>query len=275
MSSFANSGPITAPMEFRLLRPDLRPEDIRVTDLNLMTKSVNDAVTATVFADIDQENARRVLKAVDASALFVGLANIDRARRGYQFIPTFPDVTVPAWERVVQAVEGDTYSRLPPQANIALRGMIRFAKKYGSDAQLIANTTRGELTGTATLEQSVEIVQAPQLVGETTLYGYLFRVGGRKRTTALIAPISGGLVTAKVPRSLAGALGARLYHHVGVEGLARWNARTLNIEAFEVRAITPYRDTPIDEAFQNIRERFGHHFDTVNVEEFMADIRGQ
>lgn len=111
------------------------------------------------------------------------------------------------------------------------------------------------------------------MVGETTLYGKIKRVGGED-PTILFKPFDGNPLSCKTTKELAKEAGALLYSIVGINGIAEWDSDTLQIKDFKILEFTPYRETPIQKAFNGLREIIGDWIDGIeDVESFCNELR--
>jgi hypothetical protein len=242
------------------VRGNIDPTSIRVADLVKVLDAVDAAVGSIVMQDTP----------INPSEVFVALAAVQPGSVGLAFAPSLPTPMIAAWDRIIRTLNTDTTSSLPRRARDAIRRIVAFTKQYDCEAELRTEQTQALAVVTA---QTV-VVDAPPILGQTTLYGTLFRIGGRRQPTAWIATIGSGTIQCRVSYPLARELGAKLYGPVGVRGEAAWNATTLKIDAFKITEVLDYNPLPIDEAVAEMRQRYGEHFDKVDVDALMRQLRG-
>jgi hypothetical protein len=95
------------------------------------------------------------------------------------------------------------------------------------------------------------------------LIGEVKRVGGVEPKVTF-QTIQGQTLYCTVTEELAKELAHHLYQEVKVRGAARWNSYTFSIEEFFITALLTYQPTPPAQAFQRLRESYGHYFDEIS-----------
>jgi hypothetical protein len=114
--------------------------------------------------------------------------------------------------------------------------------------------------------------------GDTTVYGLLHRVEG-DGSRALLMTREGDHLSVELPEPLAVELGSpgRLRTEIGIEGTATWRVDTWEIVEFQARRITAYEPhkTNLVRTFEALAEAAGDRWEGVDVERFVAKLRGR
>jgi hypothetical protein len=126
----------------------------------------------------------------------------------------------------------------------------------------------------ASISPSLEtrLESAPRLKGKTALTGKVHSVGGEKPSFKLRLA-SDELQACSCSDELARLAGKQLYCRIEVEGFAETNMSTGQIASFEAVALRPI-ERKVTDAVNSIRERFGEYFNTIDVDQFMKEMRG-
>ena len=116
-------------------------------------------------------------------------------------------------------------------------------------------------------------VETSQLAG-TTIYGKLLQVGGEPPIAIIDVAGTGHLIECTFDKSLARQLGKRIYTWVGLNGTATVEDVNLKVVAFAIEAMTPYKGTPVDEAFAKLSEIADPYYkDIDDVEAYVDSLR--
>lgn len=108
--------------------------------------------------------------------------------------------------------------------------------------------------------------------GETTLYGIVKAVGGVP-STAWIQTLEGKHILCQVDQKLAIKLGSLLYTRIGMSGIAKWDVTDSSIQAFQIKKITAYKETPLSEAFSLLSFEMGHYYNNIDALKWVSTIR--
>jgi hypothetical protein len=125
----------------------------------------------------------------------------------------------------------------------------------------------------ATLTPDFEIPKPGYITGQTTIYGEVVRVGGVEPKVE-IKTIAGQTLYCPFELKLASQLGALLYQLIGLDGDARWNTQSFEIEDFRVTGISEYRDISLIDAFQSLSAIAGRYYSDIDdVIGYVDDLR--
>lgn len=239
----------------------IRPEMVRAKDLSDVLLAVEEMISSTAFT-IDQAFSGEIT---------VGLSKIESNSLDLGFSSSLPNIVSPAWSRVIDAVNANNFNLLPRLARKGVRRVVRFTEKYKCDAQLYL-PSEGK-SAVATVTPKTVVRDAPVIRGETTLYGTLVRIGGR-RPKAWMSFIDGNALPCKTNEAVAKQLGGHLYNLIGVHGAVEWNAETLRVEAFTIDHLTDFKEVPARQAINELRVKYGRYFDDIgDADAFVSELR--
>ncbi len=129
-----------------------------------------------------------------------------------------------------------------------------------------------ERIGSISPTLEVKFTEAPKLQGTTTLSGTVRSVGG-ERPSFKLRLAGGDLAVCTCDEDLARQCGKFLYRKVVVEGVAKNNILTGEMESFEASAVV-LSERKLLSGIESIREKFGSVFDAIDPEAYMAQVRG-
>lgn len=129
-----------------------------------------------------------------------------------------------------------------------------------------------QLSLSATITKDTELPELNYIIGETTLFGKIINVGGRK-PKAKIELFDGSLISCDAPENIVIELGKNLYKEVALKGNAKWDSSTLKVESFSITEI----ETIFDKEKDPIKElkEFSHYFNDIDPDQFVSSIRGE
>lgn len=249
-------------IELRFTGAEMRPEIVRASDLGDVLRAIDEMIEAVA----QTENL------VSEMSLVTSLTLVSSGSLALRFTPSDWNAGKLAWQAISTAVSERLFHRLPRRATRAIRRVVEFGHRYNCDSELRLPEPDRVL---ATLPPDLVVVDAPLIVGETTLYGQVIRVGGRKPKVLIAAFDHSGTIACDVSQDIARILGGRLYTDIAVAGTAAWNSETLKIETFRIEQLLPYQRTSLANAFREMSERFGKYYDALgDVDDFMSSVRG-
>lgn len=250
-------------LELHFSGENISPDNIRIGEI----ATILDAFENVLLSIITEEHPT-----LTKESLTIGLHRINEGSLGLQFTSKLPEVVNPAFYKTAHSIKSGTGENLPPESFPYFEKILSFVKKHQAQADFIV--TNGRVEKLATLTPDFELPKPIYLIGQTTIFGEIVRVGGVEPKVEVKA-ISGQTIYCPFDISLASQLGSLLYQLVGLEGEARWDSRTHEIVDFLVTGISPYRNTPLLEAFQSLSEIAGKYYEEVDdVTGFIAELRG-
>lgn len=249
-------------LEIRFTGSGMKPGNIRSKELAEIIEAFEDMIVSVVLRDNP---------ALGREAVIIGLVNIKDESIGLQFLPNLTDLTIPATLRITESIAAHNFNQLPSTTIKSVQIIASFVKKYQCEAEL--RTYNGQAEVRAIITPSMEIPSIVSLIGETTLYGEIKRVGGIDPRVTL-RTIDGQTIYCDVSEELAKELGHRLYTQVALQGEAQWSPDTLQLEGFRIEKLLDYEEAPITEAFAELAKIVGDTFDDIDdVETFVVETR--
>lgn len=255
-------------VQFRFKVKELTPETTPLEDLFAVAKFVRALVLSAVSDGSvapDPLTCVSLLRVQKGSLTSVFSLSEDVA----QYVP-----------EIVHSIHEDRIDRLPKRVAQAVKDLDDFGKQQKLTLVIPRNkkadTPEVQLgRGRVFLFPSFEEITPTNPRGETVVYGRLVRIGGENSPKAEIAVPGEGRVAVDLGMDLARRLAPRLYTTVALSGEAEWNADSLRIEHFVLKAILDYEDLPIGKAFQCLAEAAGEDWNGVDVLEYVGETRGE
>lgn len=247
-------------IELRFVGGGITPPNTRASELAAMLEAAEALITSVVLQEHDE---------LTKDDLYIGLTIIEDKSLGLKFRPSLPNIVVPEFERLADAVKRRFFDFLPSEARDALRKIATFTRKNKCVAEFRSANSESIL---AVIEPELVIPIASRLHVQTTLYGRVVNAGG-KNPNVHIETLQGEMVICKGTQTQVKQLAGRLYSIVGVTGTGRCDVDTLEIVDFEIAEILPYEDTPIKEAIQELAQLAAPYFADVDAAEFVRSIR--
>lgn len=249
-------------LEIRLSGAGILPDTVRAGEIADILNSVEDMISSVAL----QRYPR-----LTRDDLLVGLVGIASGSIHLQFSSKLPDIVVPAFHAVAESIETNQYRNLPIGSVRALQTIASFVRRRDCLAEFVI--PNGDDQVVAEISPQTEITPVPFLTGVTTLYGMIIRVGGRT-PKAMLETVDGQTVYCDLRRELARELGSKLYQWVAIEGVAKWNSETLNLEEFRIDAVFDYERRSIHESFVELSELTSRYYlDIEDVAGYVAQLR--
>jgi len=251
-------------IEVRLVGAEIAPGLVRSKELAEILDSVEDMIASVIV--VEDPSLKK-------DEIVVGLLSVGEGSMTLQFASPLPDLVVPAFREVAKAVESDDYERLPTGSVSALGRIATFSRKHNSNVEFHGPNGDGVIEVLAVISPSITIRPTPLMIGSTTMYGKVIRVGGRTPRVMIELP-NGESVYCEIEYELAKELGQRLYSWAGFYGTAKWDPKDLSVQDFSIDKITEYEDTPLTEAVAKLSEIAGKYFEDVDdVEGYISALR--
>lgn len=254
-------------ISIRLSGGDVSPSKIRSKEIAKLIDAIEDMIASYIV---------HFNPTVPKEAVVVGLAGLTDKSIGLQFAPNLTEFTIPAVRNIIESLKKLDFSGIPGGTVNGLKVIRGFTSRHNCEAELSVHgkdTENTDAGAVAFITPETKIVTKTPLEGETVLYGEVVRVGG-ETPRVRIRTMSGSFVNCTVSAEIAKKIAGRLYTEVGLRGDAVWNPDTLGMEKFHIHSLTDYSETPIDEAFKELRENFGHIYDKIpDIENLMTEIR--
>jgi len=177
--------------------------------------------------------------------------------------------------KIGRVVDLEDWTSLSSDANEKIQKLVKLNRTHNSKTEIRECQNNNALLALFTPETG--ITEQHYIVGTTTLYGELLRIGGENPPTAQIRLARSMSLTCDVKTTeLASKMAARLYEEIGVRGTAKWDVESREIKAFRVEELTEYNKTSLSSAFESLREVAGKYYEEIeDVNAFVADLRGR
>ncbi|WP_421718342.1 hypothetical protein [Algiphilus sp.] len=248
-------------IEFRLRGEGIKPGLVRSHELAEIIEAVESFVTAEVLAADDNINKDDIV---------VGLYQIADKSIGLKFKTTLATVAIPAFLNATSSLAKSDFDALAPQSLKPLRAVSAFARRHNCVAELKIPSVVDSL---ASITPETDVPEPARIVGNTEIVGKILRVGG-KVPRAMIELIDGTVIYCDVAWEVARELGHRLYSQVILVGSAVWDARTVELQDFNIQSFKEFPKKDPLEVLGQLRSEVGSVFDHVgDVPSFVSRLR--
>jgi hypothetical protein len=252
-------------LQLTITGPGASPENVPLSLLAVVLSRFEKAVLETL------RHTRGEMSADDHS---LGLVDVQVGSD--TLILSVPDVASDSLALITRSVASNEWGRLPPSAHAELFELAKVVTTQDWSLQFSAAPSMGVVSACLGARNPIPAPTEPKLIkGPTVLYGRCMRVGGATRPRAEIRLHDERLLNADLTEDVAKELAQRLYEEVGLEGVAGWNTTTWKVESFRIQAVTPYRKTPILEAFASLAKAAGGALDDVDAAAYVAALRSE
>lgn len=255
----------TKQIRIKLSGENISPDLLRASDLADLIRDTEELALSQIkvtHPDINKEN------------FILSLVGIREGSVELDYASPQIEIALDAFEDISNAVRTGDYDKLATPAIERIRDIKNFTKRIKCSAEILTNN--GSINSLFVISPETSIELAPDIQGETTLYGRLIRVGGKNTPAAWLEISDSIIVTCELGIDLAKKLATKLYLWVGLIGIARWSIVDRAILSFRVNEISEYEDQSISESFQWLRENLGQYFEDVDdPDEYIRNIRAR
>jgi hypothetical protein len=261
--------PTKARLLIKLSGAGVSPEAVRASDLADFLVHFEKAILETALS-------RGEIKPEAIEDATVSLVAIESGSEALTFALTgevFPGASL-----ISRAIAEHDFSDLPVKAHQALHEISNQAARKDWTVEFVADSSRQIREAVISAEAPVPPPKIVTALGDTTIYGRLIRVGGvRPRAMVMMADESYLFVDLTESMAVELASKERLYKDVGLEGTAKWRVDTWEILEFKAKRITAYQPhkTNLVKTFEALAEAAGDRWEGVDVEQFVAELRGR
>lgn len=242
--------------KIRFTAENLHPHTIRASELAELLTATESAITSLVHHNNPEIN--------EDSILF-GLATLEDQSVGLGWWSAQAREVFDAFEDLTQAFQAKSFDQLPARTLEGLREISKFARERSCQTLFVNTPESGGDEVVLVLEPdfSLEIPKAEYIRGETTLYGYVDRVGGIQPKVKLRLG-DGSTLHCNLDAELAKDVGAKLYKDIGLKGVATWDIKDYSIIYFRATELLSYEESNPIEAFRELSEAVGKSFEKVH-----------
>jgi hypothetical protein len=244
--------------QIRFRGAGMTPRNVRLGELGDLLASLESAVAA--------------INGTAAEEVRMGLVQVRSQSAAYALESSSVDAST-AMKLWWTAVREKETTGLPPAAQEASKKILAFVKRHDCVGEMRESGVRKVLAKITPLTTFATTLP-DGIRSHTVLYGEVVRVGGVERKLMLrVHPDKPAVTVSIKTKELARELGARLYETVGVAGSALWHPVTDALLGFDAEELLPYDGSALD-AIANVSALVGSELDAVDMEEFVATIRG-
>lgn len=174
---------------------------------------------------------------------------------------------------LTRAIAENNFTEIPSTAYDALRGLLKRSQSRNWSF-VIYSRNNGMVPATIGPDENLQLPNV--LAGGTTLLVKVDRAGGQSNPTAQVFLMDGERLTVQLKdAAMADELGHQLFKYVALEGTATWDTETWEIKNFKVDRIGEFEDTPARKAFDYLSEAAGNRWESIDPEEFVAELRSE
>ena len=184
-----------------------------------------------------------------------------------------------AWCTVTGAIKRQEFDALTNKTRNAVQKIIQLNRHHQTQTEFWHDRAKDGYESLAFLS-SANIIARPQRVIQIaeTLHGELLRIGGENKPTASIRFLEGFTIPSCpiVSMELASKIAQRLYEIIGVRGISTRVSSDLSLINFKVLELTDYRQAPLLEAFDSLKDVAGKYYEQIpNIDSFIDELRGR
>jgi hypothetical protein len=246
----------------RLVGPGIQPDKIRVGTIARLLENFETAIASIVAETRSQ---------ISKEDIVLGLVEVKSGSLGLHIATQLPELVIPAFQRLSQTIHQNVFSGLPYEAIDALREITNVARERDCFIEFLS--INGSEKILATISPETSIPKPQPIVGETTLYGKVMRIGGVD-PHLMLKTIEGDTLFCNLSEDLAIELAHSLYSTVGLVGIAQWDAETLKMTNFEVQEAFKYVERSASEAMSELSSLVGEYFAEIeDVDNYVGRLR--
>lgn len=237
-----------------------------VSPENLSYKALVKILDNYVNALYELSKARN--SALNKKKLDFTLTNIQMGSYEITMTDTYGCDLPESQNELAEFLEEDRFEQLPDKSIQCLRDMADDLDGHDWQLMLFSKSDKK-----VSFLPKKFIVKTETYKEETTIYGTLIQIGGRKPNIHLEIPGRSNLLICDVDESIAKELAAKLYTEIGLSGTADRYVNSTEIKRFKVEEILPYDPSSYDENINRLRELFGEIHTDLSPDEYFARLR--
>ena len=256
----------------RLIGSELRPWDVPMRQLTRILNAVQRLIEHTEAEEMDGDEAAEEQVARPASR--IQLLGVISASAAYSVAAIDGASALSVIAATGKSLEAPSAAEWDAPSLSASKDISAAAKAIGCTVEIRREAKDGKILATIKPDTSEVISQSAFVAGESSVYGYLQRVGGVEtpRCGLRIATQPEKMVICQVgSEELVRELGRCLYTIVRVSGKVTWFRKNWRIKSVYVRSFEPVRSGSIREALDAIREAGGKAWDDVDDPQAVID----
>lgn len=252
---------MTSSISLRLSGPSISPGNVKSKELAEILEAMEDMIASEVI----KENPK-----IKKDEIVIGLCEIGNNSVGLKFKYTHNRYVLACYLALTAAIQSNHFEELTPQSIKSLRTISSFTQKHQCIAKFTEETKKDIL---AEITPDTIIPTAGTIKGETTIYGKVIRVGGKK-PRATVETIDGVILYCDLDVDLAKILGHKLYTTVTLHGNAVWDHHNFSLEEFEIKEVDDFGALNPDDSCNQMRAIIGKFFKKItDVPGFVTVVR--
>lgn len=251
--------------ELKFIGGDISPDKISSHELAELIISFEESMVGLI---------KRENKDFNEENLIISLVDVEEGSLKLKFKPKIFEIALPAFIAVSSSIKSNNFTNLPYKSVKALSNISTFCKTKKCSVELRKDTHSNKPTATIYAEHEITVPQDLFIVGETTIYGRVVRVGGIEPKVS-ISLSKGETLFCSITEALAKQIGKGLYEEVGIKGTATWLKEDYSIIDFKIDSFFPIDRTSLTSTFTELNKILGKYWeDVTDVEGEIAKIRG-
>ncbi|HXU32471.1 MAG TPA: hypothetical protein VN851_18035 [Thermoanaerobaculia bacterium] len=236
-------------LQVRFRGDGISPARIAASELSQLVKKVEEYVTqrvSTCRPDLAKDE------------IIVSLNSVQDLSAGYGFVSSVPDAASEAFFVLGRAIEDQDFLGLGKSSRELVKTISSISRRHSCEADLTTPLANKDFK--ATITQDTKFGSSTRIESETSIFGYLERIGGAKpRFTLRVSEAE--TIHGEISEADAKALGPRLYSWVGLSGVAKWDPVSGETVDFKATSILPYKDSKLGDAISRLGESIGRYWD--------------
>lgn len=240
-----------------------QPHNIPISELGEFLKNFEglfSLVAAKLYPDLNSKDFNLCLTGITAGSTSLAICS------------DHPNEAKVIADTTVQAITSKDLSALPFKAVERIEYFKEFASKRNCLVEIYPMDPESKVIARISPTDTYNVTKYT-IRSETTLYGIVYRVGGKKQPTVWIGLDDGSYLPIKVDIETAKKLAAYLYQRIGFTGVVEYDSEDYSIFSFKNFELTGYRESRISEAFQAIAGINGDAWKGVDVVSTISDWR--
>jgi hypothetical protein len=217
------------------------PEQLPTSELTDLLRAI-DAIVNNTVPGADPERDDRVNCC---------LVRINKQSTHLQLKASQPERAVKSMQVASNAINENRLGDLPPVSRDGVARLWNWSCKRGAAVKLFDTPKGGPI---AVISPKKNLDLPTRMVGLTTLYGQVFRAGGKRPNVKLLVREGDPVVTCFGDLQIIKALAARLYQVVGLSGTAVWNTTSWKVESFTILRVLDYEQASLQQAFAELAQ---------------------
>jgi hypothetical protein len=248
-------------LKFRLVGDNISPEKISSNDFAKLISAYEDAIVA--FFEKKHPDKKDLG--------FISVVGIKNESAGVEFLPNYENEFIEVANIINTSINNNTISKLPFTTVENLHIIQNYVSKKGCIAELngydkIAST---KITPSTNLRITKEFF----VEGETTVYGKIVRIGG-KRPIVRIQLESELEISIEITEKKAKELSPYLYETIGVKGFAKWKKENYELEDIKAKSFILMENKSLNKKIKELGGLLGKYWvDIDNPDDYVASLR--